>query len=171
MTGCITGWPRLLIKRFIFSRRVTQICKKNGFSISKNGAFWWLGSTKSGKYSFTVYCGSVSYCVKLIGIRSRNILFGFVDKTHYEIKDYTFALPHTTFDFEYVLKKKEPYRFEKSAVPCIVMITESVKVTVRESSTVMRRIEIGSGDKTPEGEFYFARKFINLLNYEKLHDA
>ena len=33
MTGCITGWPRLFIKRFVFSRRVILICRKNGYKL------------------------------------------------------------------------------------------------------------------------------------------
>ena len=55
--------------------------------------------------------------------------------------------------FEYEVRKKEPYRFEDGTIPCIVMIPNSVKVTVRSETAQLKRIEIGTRDKTPEGEF------------------
>ena len=163
MTGCITGWPRLFIKRFVFSRRVILICRKNCYKLEKNGAFWWIGKTKSANHSFSIDCGGKKYCVKLIGIRSRNILFGFIDRERYEIKDYTFAIPSTTFGIEYSQKKKEAYSFDDDAVPCIVMVGNSVKVTVRENTNTMARTEISSNDQTPEGLFFFASDFLNFI--------
>ncbi|MBR5278238.1 MAG: hypothetical protein IKU23_03120 [Clostridia bacterium] len=163
MTGSITGWIRLFIKRYSFGVKIKHICKKKGFILNKNGFLWWLGKNKSGKCNFTICCGNESYCVKLIGVRSKRILFGFVNKNTYEIKDYTFALPHTTFDFDYELKNKEPYRFDNGSTPCIVMVPNSVKVTVRSNDAQQTRIEIGSRDKTPEGEFFFADRFLTML--------
>ncbi len=163
MTGSITGWGKLLVKRFVFGIKLKHVCKKKGFMLRKNGTLWWLGKNKNGNCNFTVDCGNESYCVKLVGVRSKQILFGFVDETTYEIKDYTFALPHTMDSFEYETKKKEPYRFEKDAIRCIVMVPDSVKVTVRSETAQLKRIEIGNRDKTPEGEFFFAKKFLNML--------
>ncbi len=163
MTGSITGWVRLLVKRYIFGVKLKRVCKKKGFVLKKNGILWWLGKNKSGKYNFTVICGDESYCVKLVGVRSKRILFGFVDENAYEIKDYTFAMVHTMDGFEYETKKKEPYQFEDGTKPCIVMVPDSVKVTVRSESAQSNRIEIGTHDKTPEGEFFFAEKFLEML--------
>lgn len=163
MTGSITGWIKLFIKRYIFGLKVKRVCNKKGFTLRKNGSWWWLGKNKSGKYNFTVNCHNESYCVKLIGVRSKRILFGFVDRSTYEIKDYTFAMVHTMDGFDYELKKKEPYRFESRAKPCIVMVPDSVKVTVRSQGAQSRRTEIGSRDLTPEGEFFFAEKFLDML--------
>ncbi len=163
MTGGITGWCKLVVMRYRFCAKVRRICKKKGFELKKNGTFWWLGKNKSGKSNFTVACGDKSYCVKLIGVRCKRILFGFIDKHSYEIKDYTFALAHTMDSFEYEVKKKEPYEFEEGSIPCIVMVPESVKVTVRSDTVQMKRVEIGSRDKTKEGEFFFADKFLDML--------
>lgn len=163
MTGSITGWVKLFVKRYIFGVKLKRVCKKRGFVLKKNGVLWWLGKNRSGKYNFTVICGDESYCVKLIGVRSKRILFGFVDENAYEIKDYTFAMVHSMDGFEYETKKKEPYQFEDGAKPCIVMVPDSVKVTVRSESAQSNRIEIGTHDKTPEGEFFFAEKFLEML--------
>ncbi len=160
MTGSITGWAGLFVKRLVFGMKINRICKKKGFMLKKKGFLWWLGRNKSGKCNFTVICGDESYCVKLVGVRSKRILYGFVDDNSYEIKDYTFALPVSMYGFEYKIKKKEPYQFEKGTIPCIVMIPHSVKVTMQCQT---HRIEIGNGDKIPEGEFFFAEKFLNML--------
>lgn len=164
MTGSITGWFKLFAKRYAFGMKVKRVCKKKGFILKKNGVLWWLGKNKSGKYNFTITCGDESYCVKLVGVRSKCILFGFVDENAYEIKDYTFALPVSMDGFEYETKKKEPYRFEDGATPCIVMVPYSAKVTVRSESMQSKRIEIGTHDTTTEGEFFFAEKFLDMLN-------
>ncbi len=163
MTGSVTGWVKLVVKRFAFGIKLKHVCKKKGFTLRKNGTLWWLGKNKNGNCNFTVDCGNESYCVKLVGVRSKRILFGFVDENSYEIKDYTFALPVTMDAFEYETRKKEPYRFEEGTMPCIVMLPGSVKVTVRSNTSQLNRIEIGSRDKTPEGEFFFAEKFLNML--------
>lgn len=163
MTGAVTGWVTMAVKRYLFCQRVKRLCKKKAFVLKKNGLLWWSGKNKSGKCNFTVICKDESYCVKLVGVRSKRILYGFIDENYYEIKDYTFALAHTMDSFEYVVKQKEPYRFEKKTKPCIVMIPDSVKVTVRSETAQMQRVEIGTHDKTPEGEFYFAEKFLSEL--------
>ena len=41
------------------------------------------------------------------------------------------------------------------------MVPDSVKVTVR---SVNSRVEIGTHDMTPEGEFFFSQKFLDMLN-------
>lgn len=171
MTGSVTGWLKLLAVRFAFGIKIKRICRKKGFKLNKNGALWWLGKNKSGKCNFTVICGGESYCVKLIGVRSKRILFGFINECFYEIKDYTFALAHTMDSFQYEVKRKEPYCFENKAKRCIVMLPSSVKVTVRRESVKLKqfetsfsRIEIGNRDMTPEGEFYFAEKFLEELS-------
>ena len=163
MTGNVTGWGKLLVKRFVFGIKLKHVCKKKGFMLRKNGTLWWLGKNKNGNCNFTVDCGNESYCVKLVGVRSKQILYGFIDKNSYEIKDYTFALPVTMDSFEYEVRKKELYRFEDGTIPCIVMIPNSVKVTVRSETAQLKRIEIGNSDRTPEGEFFFAEKFITML--------
>jgi len=122
----------LILKRARFAVRVKRICKKKNLPFEKNGFFWWLGKNKSGKHSFTVTCGEERYSVKLIGVRNPAILFGFVNETTYEIKDYTFVLPNAMDSVNYVLKAKEPYRFPEGTHPCIVMVPHSVKVTLRE---------------------------------------
>lgn len=164
MTGSITGWVKLFIKRYAFGVKIKQVCKKKGFELYKNGSFWWLGRNNSGKYNFTVKCYDENFCVKLVGVRSKRILYGFIDEYSYEIKDYTFALPHTMDSFDYVVKNKEPYQFMEETVPCIVMIPESVKVTIRNQNAQNNRMEIGSGDKVIEGSFFFGDKFLQLLN-------
>ena len=163
MTGSITGWVKLFVKRYAFSVKIKRVCKKKGFVLKKNGILWWLSKNKSGKYNFTVICGDESYCVKLIGVRSKRILFGFIDKNSYEIKDYTFAMVYSMDGFDYEIKKKEPYRFEDDTKPCIVMVPDSVKVTVRSESAQSNRIEIGTHDMMPEGEFFSAEKFLQML--------
>lgn len=163
MTGSITGWVKLLVKQFAFSRRIKRVCKKKGFALKKNGDLWWLGKNKSGKYNFTVIRGNESYCVKLIGVRSKRILFGFINEESYEIKDYTFALPVSMDGFEYEAKKKEPYCFEMGAMPCIVMVPDSVKVTVRSQTVQAKRIEIGNCDMAPEGKFFYGERFLDIL--------
>lgn len=163
MTGSVTGWIKLLIKRYVFGLKIKGICKKKGFKLNKNGTLWWLGKNKSGKYNFTIICGDESLCVKLIGVRSRRILFGFIDEFTYELKDYTFAMVHTMDGFQYETREKEPYIFENGAKPCIVMVPDSVKVTVRSQGARSKRTEIGSCDLTPEGEFFFAGKFLDML--------
>lgn len=162
MIGCPEGWLKLLVKRFAFGIKIKRICRQKGFELKKNGVFWWLGKNKSGKHNFNVKCGEKSYCVKLVGVRSKCILFGFLDEFFYEIKDYTFAMVQTMDGFKYELKKKEPFRFENGALPCIVMVPESAKVTVRNQTPYMRT-EICSGDKAPEGKFFFGEKFLNML--------
>lgn len=67
--------------------------------------------------------------------------------------------------FEYEVKKKAPFQFEYGAVPCIVMVPESAKITVRNRESSVRT-EIGSGDITPEGTFFFGEKFLNILKSE-----
>lgn len=166
MTGAVTGWAKLVFKRFIFKTKVKRICRKKGFTLYKNGFWWWLGKNKSGKCNFLIDCGENRYSVKLLGVRSKNIYFGFIDKLNYEIKDYTFALPHTMDSFEYVIKKKEAYKFDKNATPCIVMVPNSVKVTVRKRSEQRDRQEIGSRDSVPEGCFFFGEKFLETLEKE-----
>ncbi|MBR6563251.1 MAG: hypothetical protein IKK70_04865 [Clostridia bacterium] len=131
--------------------------------MKKNGFLWWTGRNKSKSWNFTITTPNESLCVKMIGVRSKRILYGFVDEERYEIKDYTFALAHTMDSFEYVLKPKERYVFEENATPCIVMIPESVKVTVRSSTSQRSRSEIGNNDQTPEGRFYLSDKFIAML--------
>lgn len=163
MTGAVTGWVKLFFKRYNFKRKVSKICRNKGYSLEKNGFLWWLGKNKSGKCNFTVNCNESKYSVKLIGVRSKNILFGFIDETHYEIKDYTFALPHTMDSFEYTVKEKEPYNFDAGAKKCIVMIPESVKVTIRNRSEKRDRQEIGNRDIIPEGEFFSGKRFLDML--------
>ena len=63
--------------------------------------------------------------------------------------------------FDYETKKKEPYRFENDAKHCIVMVPDSVKVTTR---SVNGRVEIGTHDTTPEGEFFFSQAFFKFLS-------
>ncbi len=159
------GFPKLILKRFVFSVKLKRICKERGLKLCKNGVFWWTGRNKSGKYNFTVKSQNKSFCVKLVGVRSKRILFGFVDEKSYEIKDYTFALLHTMDSFVYELKEKEPYRFENDHIPVIVMIPESGKVTVRRKDRKNDRTEISSRDKTPEGEFYFGKDFLEMLKF------
>lgn len=65
--------------------------------------------------------------------------------------------------FEYVIKKKEPYRFDKNAAPCIVMVPDSVKVTKRMRSEQKDRQEIGSNESVPEGTFFTSERFLALL--------
>ena len=93
-------------------------------------------------------------------MRSKKILFGFVDENVYEIKDYTFALLWTMDGFEYELKKKEGYTFEENTVPAIVMVSESYKITEKNKTY---RKEISSGDKTKEGYFYFGKDFLKII--------
>ncbi len=166
MTGAVTGWVKLFFKRYNFKRKVSKICRTKGYSLEKNGFLWWLGKNKSGKCNFTVSSNENKYSVKLIGVRSKNILFGFIDENFYEIKDYTFALPHTMDSFEYTVKKKEPYRFDIGAKPCLVMVPDSAKVTVRNRSEKKDRQEIGSHDFAPEGEFFTGEKFLVMLEKE-----
>ena len=163
MTGGVTGWVKLLCKQYAFGVKIKSICKKKGFGLIKNGGFWWLGKNKKGNCNFTVSCGDESFCVKLIGVRSKRILFGFIDENHFEIKDYTFAILHTMDSFEYEVRNKEPYRFAARSVPCIVMVSESAKVTVRHPHSSNIRTEIGSGDTAPEGCFYFENDFLQML--------
>ena len=163
MTGAPTGWIKLLCKRYAFSRRVKRICKAKNITIEPNGTLWWLGTNKSGKHNFTVTVGETRYSVKLVGVRNPAILFGFVDERTYEIKDYTFALPHTMDGIPYVLKAKEPYRFPHGTVPCIVMVPHSTKVTVRNRTEQRDRQEIGGRDQAPEGLFFYAKHFLQLL--------
>lgn len=160
MTGAIYGFPILIIKYLIFGVKLKRLCKSNGYTLCKNGMFWWLGNNKNGKHNFTVKDKDKSYCVKLIGVRSKKILFGFVDKNTYEIKDYTFAVLWTMDGFEYEPKKKEAYSFEKNSIPCIVMVSKSNKITVKSKTS---RTEIASGDKTNEGTFYFGKAFLKVL--------
>ena len=160
MTGSITGWVKLFFCRLIFAVKLMRICRKKRFNIKTNGFFWWLGKNKSGKWNFTVECLEKSYCVKLIGVRSRRILFGFIDESHYEIKDYTFAMVHTMDGFEYSIRNKDPYLYENGSEPCIVMVPDSVKITVRSRNG---RTEIGNGDTTPEGVFFFGKSFLKTL--------
>ena len=162
MTGAVTGWVTLLFKQYSFGRKVKSICRQKNYELYKDGAFWWIGKNKSGKYNFTVKCGDESYCVKLVGVRSKRILFGFVNEQSYEIKDYTFAILHTMDGFDYEVKEKQPYQFSQKARRLIVMVPESTKVTVRSRERSMRA-EIGSGDETPEGKFFFGEKFLNML--------
>lgn len=165
MIGCPACWAKLVVKRFLFCCKIKRICRQNGFELKKNGILWWLGTNKSGKHNFTVVCTEKSYCVKLVGVRSKSILFGFADKDFYEIKDYTFALFITMDGFVYEHRKKEPYQFEAGATPCIVMVPDSAKVTARNDAR-SGRFEIGSGDTTPEGTFFFGEKFLNILKSE-----
>lgn len=123
-----------------------------------------MGTNKSGKHNFTVTCGDKHYGVKLIGVRNPAILYGFVDEQTYEIKDYTFALPHTMDGIPYVLKEKEPYRFPEGSIPCIVMVPYSTKVTVRNRTEQRDRQEIGGRDQSPEGAFFFGSSFLQMLN-------
>ncbi len=95
-------------------------------------------------------------------MRSKRILFGFVNEQSYEIKDYTFAILHTMDGFDYEVKEKQPYQFSQEARRLIVMVPESTKVTVRSRERSVRA-EIGSGDETPEGKFFFGEKFLNML--------
>ena len=67
--------------------------------------------------------------------------------------------------FEYEVKKKAPFQFEAGATPCIVMVPDSAKVTARNDAR-SGRFEIGSGDTTPEGTFFFGEKFLNILKSE-----
>lgn len=160
MTGAIFGYPLLIIKYLVYGIKLKRLCTKNGYSLCKNGIFWWLGNNKSGKHNFTVKSQDKSYCVKLIGVRSKKILFGFVDENTYEIKDYTFAILWTMDGFEYDLKKKEAYIFEENSIPCIVMVSESNKVTVKDKTA---RTEIASGDQTKEVYFYFGKDFLKMI--------
>ncbi len=163
MFGAPTGWIKLICKRYAFAAGVRRACKNKGLLLSKNGTFWWLGTNKSGKHNFTVTCGDKCYAVKLVGVRNRAILFGFVSPTVYELKDYTFVLPNAMDSVTYTLKEKEPYRFPQGSVPCIVMVPDSAKVTVRRRTEQRDRQEIGSGDQTPEGTFFLAPKFLQML--------
>ena len=163
MFGAPTGWIGLILKRARFAARVKRICKKKKFPLEKNGFFWWLGKNKSEKHNFTVICGEERYSVKLIGVRNPAILFGFVNETTYEIKDYTFVLPNAMDSVNYTLKAKDPYRFPEETHPCIVMVPHSVKVTLREHNERKQRKEIGSHDKAPEGEFFFGENFLQFL--------
>lgn len=150
----------LILKRFAFGVKIKRICKRKGYELCKNGMFWWSGSNKSGKYNFTLKRNNQSYCVKLVGVRSKKVLFGFVDENTYETKDYTFAILWTMDSFEYELKKKEAYIFEENSIPCIVMVPESNKVTVKDKTA---RTETASGDKTKEGYFYFGKDFLKMI--------
>ena len=165
MTGCPHGWVKSVFSRLAFSIKIKRVCRQKGFELKKNGALWWLGTNKSGKHNFTVISRGKSYCVKLVGVRSKRILFGFIDENYYETKDYTFALLHTMDSFEYEVKKKAPFQFEYGAVSCIVMVPHSAKITVRNRESSVRT-EIGNGDTTPEGQFFFGEKFLNILKSE-----
>ncbi len=160
MTGAILGYPVLIIKYLVYGIKIKRICKSKGHTLLRNGKFWWIGNNKSRKYNFTVKCKDKCYCIKLIGVRSKKILFGFVDENVYEIKDYTFALLWTMDGFEYELKKKEGYTFEENTVPAIVMVSESYKITEKNKTY---RKEISSGDKTKEGYFYFGKDFLKII--------
>ncbi len=160
MTGAIFGYPLLIIKYLVYGIKLKRLCKRKGHTLLRNCMFWWLGNNKSGKYNFTLKCNDKNYCVKLIGVRSKKILFGFVDQNTYETKDYTFAILWTMDGFEYELKKKEAYIFEENSIPCIVMVPESNKVTVKDKTA---RTEIASGDKTKEGYFYFGKDFLKTI--------
>lgn len=163
MTGAVTGWARLFCKRAVFAFKIKRICKEKGFVLKSKGLFWWLGRNKSEKCNFTIDCGERRFCVKIIGVRSKRILFGFIDENHYEIKDYTFALAHTMDSFNYETRSKEPYRFDEGTVHCIVMLPDSAKVTIRKRSEQKDRQEIGSRDIVPEGEFFFGKNFIEMI--------
>lgn len=163
MLGAPTGWIKLICKRYAFAVKVRRICKQKGFSIEKHRTLWWLGTNKRATPSFTVTNGNKRYCVKLIGVRNPAILFGFVSDTVYEIKDYTFALPSTMDGIQYTLKEKEPYRFGEGTHPCIVMVPHSTKVTVRKRTEQRDRQEIGSGEQAPEGTFFLAPNFLQML--------
>lgn len=149
MTGSVSGWVKLILRQFAFGVKIKRLCRGNGYELIKNGVFWWLGNNKKGKYNFTVNGGGESFCVKLVGVRSKIILFGFINEHSYEIKDYTFALLDTMDSFEYEVKAKEPFEFTALSVPCIVMVSESAKVTVRHPHSPSIRTEIGSGDTAP----------------------
>lgn len=163
MTGGILGWVSLVAERFAFGVKLKRVCKKKGYCLCENGKFWWLGRNGSGKYNFTVKCGDESYCVKLIGVRKKVILFGFINETLYEIKDYTFAVLWTMNGIEYEYRSKQKYDFRQGAKPCIVMVPESAKVTIRVPKDIGGRVEIGSHDTTPEGTFYFGKEFLDML--------
>lgn len=163
MTGAVTGWAKLFFKRYIFGIKLKRICNRKGYRLEKSGIWWWLGRNKSEKCNFLVDCGANRYSVKLVGVRSRKIYYGFINEHSYEIKDYTFALVHTMDSFEYAVKKKEPYKFDKDAAPCIVMIPDSVKVTVRNRNEQRDRQEIGSRESVPEGTFFFGENFLEFL--------
>ncbi len=163
MFGAPTGWIKLICKRYAFAVGVRRACKSKGFTLEKNGVFWWLGTNKSDKHNFTITCGDTHYSVKLVGVRNPAILFGFVDEHTYEIKDYTFALPHTMDGIPYVLKKKEPYRFPEDSIPCIVMVPHGTKVTIRNRTEQRDRQEIGGRDQSPEGTFFFGQNFLQFL--------
>lgn len=163
MTGAILGWPRLFLKQFIFGSKIKRLCRKNGYLLHKNKLFWWVGKNSSSKYNFTIDCRNIRYCVKIIGVRSKRIYFGFVNKNNYEIRDLTFATVQTMDGFDYILRRKKPYEFEDGAFNCIVMVPESVKVTLRSRNEKKERLEIGSRDTVPEGEFFFGDKFIEFI--------
>ena len=163
MTGAPLGWLSLLVKRAVFGLKIKRVCKMNEFVLDKKRLFWWTGRNNSKDYNFSVKTKDKIYCIKILGVRSKRILYGFVDENRYEIKDYTFALVNTMDSFEYVIKSKKPYEFESNSINCIIMLPESVKVTVRDNSSQKRRVEIGNGDPTPEGIFYTAEKFLSVL--------
>lgn len=163
MTGAPTGWIKLICKRLAFAVKVRRICKQKGFALETHRKLWWLGKNKRGKINFTIHCKEKRYSVKLIGVRNPAILYGFVDERRYEIKDYTFAIVSTMDGMEYVAKPKETYCFPADTHPCIVMVPHSVKVTLREHNERKARMEIGPGDMTPEGEFFFGASFLEFL--------
>lgn len=160
MFGCLFGFPRLYFKRILFMIKLSDICRQKGLHLRKNKGIL-RGIKNSGEdYDFTVDSKTASYCVKIIGIRSRQIYFGFVNEESYEIRDLTFALPCSMDGLKYELRRKAPYRFEDGAERCIVMVGKSVRITARSENG---RREIANSDIVPEGRFFFGAGFLEFL--------
>lgn len=161
MTGAIFGWFKIPIKRIKFALKLKRICRRKGFTLETEGFFWMFGSNGNGKCNFTVKTEKERLQVKLVGVRSRRVYFGFVDGERYEIRDMTFADIANMNGIRYEYRSKSPYRFEEGAKPFIVMTPISNIVTARLCNG--KRREIGNGDHIPEGRFYFSRGFLALL--------
>ncbi len=161
MFGAPLGILKFPIKRIKFGIKLRWICFRKGFRFKKCRWLWLCGGNGSRKCNFIVDTGRERLQVKLIGVRSRRVFFGFINEQNYENRDLTFADTRSWVLIPYDMKMKKPYAFEEGTKHFIVMTPISNVVTVRENN--YGRVQIGNGDIVPEGKFYFARAFLKML--------